>query len=125
MKQSTIIQAYKTIQELSQQKLPLAVGHKLWTVKRMLEPHWEFQREKEQEVFEKYKPVINEDGSLQFKDKEEGEAFGKEYLEMVNEVADLDVDLGEYKKVLLHFDDKIDMTVDEIAALSEFVDFVE
>ena len=125
MKQGKIIRAYKTLNKLSQEKLPLAVSHKLWTLSRVLQPHWDFQTEKEAEVFEKYDPKFNEDGSMDFGSKEKAEECRAEYEKTVKEIAELDVDLGDYKKVVLHLDDKLDISISDIEALSDFVDFVE
>lgn len=125
MKQSNIIRAYRTITNLSEQKLPLAVSHKLWTVMRTLTPHIEFQREKEQEVIGKYKYDVAPDGTVKFESQEAEEAFKQEYAKTVDEIANLEVDLDGYKKVILHFDDKIDLSVDDVEALSDFVEFAE
>lgn len=125
MKQSTIIRAFKALNNIYGQKTTLSVSHKLWTLRNMLMPHWEFQSEKEREVIEKYDPEVKPDGSVQFKSKEDGEACMKEYTQTVNELADLDVDLGDFKKIVLHFDDKLEMSVEDMDALSEFIDFVE
>lgn len=125
MKQFKIIRAYKTLNDLAQQKLPLAVSHKLWTLSRVLQPHWDFQQEKEAEVFEKYDPKFNNDGTVDFGSEEKANEFKAEYDKVVAEIADLDVDLGDYKKVILHLDDKLDISIGDIEALSDFVDFVE
>lgn len=125
MKQSTIIRAYKTLNTLSAQKLPLSVSHKLWTLARTLRPHWEFQAEKEAEVFQRYEPKYNDDGSMDFGSDERAKECKAEYEKTVNEIADLDVDLGDYKKIILHLDDKLDLSIGDIEALSDFVDFVE
>ena len=125
MKQFKIIRAYKTLTKLAQEKLPLSVSHKLWTLSRILQPHWDFQTEKEADVFDKYDPKFNADGSMDFGTKENAEAFKAEYEKTVAEIADLDVDLGDFKKIVLHLDDKIDISIGDIDALSDFVDFVE
>ena len=125
MKNAKIISAYKALATIGEQKLPLSVSHKLWTIKKMLEPHWEFQVEKEQEVIQKYKPVIAPDGAVTFKSDEDAKACREEYEKTVNELADLEVELGDYKKVVLHFDDKIDLSVQDIEAFSDFVEFAE
>lgn len=125
MKQSTIINAYKTINALSDKKYSISISHKLWTIKTALEPHFEFQMSKEREVFEKYQPEFTDDGNMKFKSKEEGEAFFKEYTETVKELSELDVDMSDFKKVILQGCDNIELSIDDIAALSEFVEFVE
>lgn len=125
MKQSKIIRAYKTLSKISQDKLPLAVSHKLWTLSRILQPHWDFQTEKEADVFRKYDPKYNEDGTMDFGSEERAKECRAEYEQVVTEIADLDVDLGDFKKVVLHLDDKLDISIGDIEALSDFVEFVE
>ncbi len=125
MKQYKIIRAYKTLSELSQQKVPLSVSHKLWTVSRMLKPHWDFQTEKEMEIIKKYNPNVSADGTIDFGNEETAKKCKEEFEKVAAEMADLDVDLGDYKKVVLHFDDKLEMSVEDMDALSEFIDFVE
>jgi len=125
MKQSKIIRAYKTLNKIAQDKLPLPVSHKLWTLTRVLQPHWDFQTEKEAEVFQKYDPKYNEDGSMDFGTEERAKECRKEYEQVVKEIADLDVDLGDFKKIILHLDDNLNISIGDIDALSDFVDFVE
>lgn len=125
MKQSKIIRAYKTLSKISQDKLPLSVSHKLWTLSRVLQPHWDFQTEKEAEVIQKYEPTYHEDGTMDFGSEERAKECRAEYEHVVTEIADLDVDLGDFKKVVLHLDDKLDISIGDIEALSDFVDFVE
>ena len=125
MKQSKIIQAYKALTNLSQQKLPLSVSHKLWTLARTLQPHWEFQTNEEAKVLEKYNPTPCDDGSMDFGSAERARECKAEYEKTVAEIAELDIDLGDFKKITLHLDDKIDISIGEIEALSEFVEFEE
>lgn len=125
MKQSTIIQAYKVLNELYKQKLPLAVGYKLWTLMQKLKPHWDFQSEKERGLLDMYSPQISTDGDLTFESQEAGKKFAAEYNALCSELSDLDVDLGDYKKIVLHLDDNLNLSMEDIAALSEFVDFTE
>ena len=125
MKQSKIIRAYKVLESLYNQKTSLAVSHKLWTLRKLLAPQWEFQEEKEKEVFMKYSPEALPDGKLKFKSEEESKACLDEYQKLITELSDLDVDLGEFNKIVLHADDKLDISMEDMDALSEFIDFVE
>ena len=125
MKQSTIIRAFKALNNIYGQKTSLSVSHKLWTLRNLLAPHWDFQTEKEQEVVRKYEPTIADDGSVKFKSKDDEKACMDEYMQTVNEIAELDVDLGDFKKIVLHLDDKLEMSMEDMEALSEFIDFVE
>ena len=125
MKQYKIIKAYKAINKLYEQKLPLSVSHKLWMLRKALMPTWDFQIEKEQEVIMSFNPDTDQNGGAVFSDPEVAEACKKEYEKVCVELADLDVDLGEFKKIIIHLDDKIEISVEDIEALEDFVDFVE
>lgn len=125
MKQKQIIQACKVLERLYDNKLPLSVSYKLYKLRNMLQEQWEFQQEKESELFKKYDVGVDPDGTLVFESDEAQEEFKKEFTEMINELAELDVDFGDFKKTILHFDDGLDLSMSDIDALSEFVDFVE
>lgn len=125
MKQSKIIRAYKTLLALSEQKLPLSVSHKLWTLMTKMAPQWEFQSKQEQDLIAKYEPEIAQDGAVKFKSEEEENACKEEYTKLVSELADLDVEWDESKKTQIHLDDKLDISIGDIEALKDFVDFVE
>lgn len=125
MLQSKIIRAYKAINNLYAQKLPLTISHKLWTLKQKLEPTWEFQIEKEQEIIMSYNPTIDDDGLVSFKSEDDAKNCKIEYENMCKEIADIDVDLGDFKKVPIALDDKVELSIEDIEALEEFVEFVE
>ncbi len=125
MKQIKIIRAYKALNNIYDQKASLAVSHKLWTLRKKLAPQWEFQSEKEQEIIMKYNPEIKLDGSIMFKSKEDEQACMREYSQMISELADIDVDIGELKKIELHSDNKLEMSIEDMDALSDFIEFIE
>lgn len=124
MKQSTIVRAYKALDNIYGQKTSLSVSHKLWTLRQKLEPHWKFQAEKEQEVIAKYPTTIKVDGTVAFESEDDKNACMKEFADMIKELSDLDVE-WDNKKIVLHFDDKLEMSMEDMDALSEFIDFVE
>ena len=91
----------------------------------VLKPHYEFQSQKENEIFDKYQPILKPDGTFEFQSPDAERAFSEEFGALMKEMADLDVDLGDHKKVTLHLDDNIEMSVGDIEALNEFVEFAE
>ena len=125
MKQGKIIKAYMAINKLYEQKLPLSVSHKLWMLRQKLTPTWDFQVDKEHEVILKYDPNISVDGNVTFKSDADSKACREEYNKVCAELENIDVDLGDFKKVTIHLDDKIELSLGDIEALDEFVDFVE
>lgn len=123
MKQSSIIRAYKTIEEVRNQKMPLNASHGFFVVKRALQPHWDFQVEKEQEAMAKYAPTVDEHGNLQFESDEQAQECMAGYQKLLGELADLDVDLGEFRKPVIRITPEVDLSVDDIEALCDFIDF--
>ena len=125
MKQAKIIKAYKAINKLYDQQLPLTISHKLWMLRQKLEPTWEFQVDKEQEVIMAYSPVIAQDGAVTFNTQEDSVKCREEYEKVCKEIADIDVDLGDFQKIQIKLDDKLEISIEDIEALEDFVDFAE
>ena len=118
MKQSDIIKAYKTIQKYEHEKLPLNTSYALYRIKKQLEDQWNFQVERETTIFEKYKPEIKENGNFIFKTPEDTQNFAKD----IQELADMDIDI-DIRKSTISFEDNVQMSVEDISALEEFVIF--
>ena len=128
MKQKDIIKAYKVLEQLYRTKLPLSVSWKFYQLMNSLRPRYQFQYEKEMEVFQKYGASIFPDGTIQLQDPEDKgaqEAFVSEYNSTCSELGDLDVDIGEVKKIVIHTDDQLSVSMEDLDALSAFVQVSE
>ena len=125
IKQSKIVRAYKALEKTSGQKLPLKISHKLWSLAKLLEPHVNYQKEKEQEVLDKYGKFMNADGSFNFKDEETMRAFAEEMNDTIDRAGEEDVELIDYEKVVLKTDSGLELSIEDIDALSDFVEFEE
>lgn len=125
MKQKQIIMACKVLNKLYEKDLSLSVSYKLFRLRNMLRDQWEFQQEKESALFEKYNPTVGLDGVLDFGSKEQEESFRHEFNDLMKEMAEMDVDIGDFNKITLHLDDNLDLSMSDIDALSDFIDFVE
>ena len=123
MKQPTIIKAYKTIQKYENERLPMKVSYALHKTRVLLQAQWDFQGERERALIEKYNPKFTEDG-MQFKDEDEAKRFAEEFQAELKELEDLDVDLGEFTKPRAPLSDDVQISVDDIAALEPFIEFV-
>ena len=123
MKQNVIIQAYKAISKLNENPLSLKTAHALYLVKKMLEPHYEFQLNKEKEIYDKYNPTPLENGDLDFGSPEKAQEFTKEYNDLINEMKDLEVNL-EFVKPSIRLDDDLKLSIEDVEALEPFIDFV-
>ena len=125
VKHSKAIRAYMAIANMSNDKIPLSISYKLFKVKKMLQPQWDFQNERTNAIIKKYKPTQLFNGGLKFKSKAEGEKFAKEVNDMIAEIGEMDIDFAEIKKPVISLDTNINMSVDDIDALSDFIEFKE
>lgn len=125
MKQKDIIKAYKAIEKYEQKPIPLKASYALFKTKKLIQDQIDFQNKEEREIYKKYKPTPQEDGSLKFDSQEKAVEFAKEFDAKIKEIIDIDVDLGEFKKFKIPVDQIIDISVEDIEALEPFIDFEE
>ena len=116
MIQSKIVSAYKALTKLSQQDLPIRLAFDLFKIKQQLQPQWDFQIEEETKAAATAKQLPG--GRLEFPSPEEVEAFRKR----IAEIGDMDVDL-EIKKASIPLTAEIRLSVEDIEALKDFVEF--
>lgn len=120
MKQSTIMQAYKALLQLSGQELPI---REAWNVAKLMDklrPYWDFQAAEEQKFLTAHEWRPDNNG-VRFDKPEDAEAFGQR----VREIAELEQDV-EVKPFELRLTDNIKLTPQDIKALDgQFVNFVE
>lgn len=125
MKQSKIIKAYKVLNKLYEENLPLPVSYKLFKLRSQLAPQWDFQSDKERDVFSRYPVHVNENGTLVFENEEDRSAFMEELGTLCGEMAELDADIGEITKLTLSLSSGLNLSMEDIEALQDFVDFEE
>lgn len=116
MKLHLIIKADKIITSFS--KLPFDAAYKFFKVHKALEPQVEFHQEELNKLFEKH-PYTVDDNKITFESVEERKAYQKE----VEELMSMDIELENYTKPLITNCDSLNLTVDEIDTLSNFIDF--
>lgn len=118
MKQEKYISAYKVIQKYENEKLPLDISYGLFKVKKILQDQWDFEVTKEQEIFDRYKPSVNDDGSFSFETTEDQIGFAKELSDLLSMKVDQDFD-----KVKIDFGDRVELSLTDIEALDDFIEF--
>lgn len=118
MKQGTVIKAYKALLNISEQSLPLNLSYKVFKLKRMLQPCWDFQLEKEKEIFTNYTPESIDGSNFKFDTPEKTKAFKESF----DELANMDTDV-EFQPIKIQISDKFNVSVNEIEALDGFVIF--
>lgn len=117
MKQYKIIEAYKTLEVLADNtNLTKEEQWSLYLVRKFLRPHIEFQDEQENLIHAKYRPFADENGALPA-DKTQ------DILNELNDVSQLDKDLGEFKKHKIRMVDGINFKI--IEPLEEFIEFTQ
>ena len=115
----------KAIDKYTGKELPMKLGFELYQLRSRLNVYWEFQTQKEREVISRYRYSITPDGGVKFDSGEDEKKFLAEYNAVCRELGDEEVDLGEFTKQTVHLLEGVNMAIEDIAALSEFADFVE
>lgn len=123
MKQRDIIQAYHAIQSYKKKenethKASLRCNHAIFKVQKLIEPQVEFQNEREQAILQEFHPK-SDGNTLDFGSNENRDAF----FDKLNELAEMEIDLGEFEKPTISLDENISLDVDEISALEPFINF--
>lgn len=119
-RQDQIIAAHKVLTNLSNEPLNIKLSYQIYRLLKKLQPYYDFQVEKERELFKKYNPKPSENGTFDFNTPEEAQEFANAMKELwESEIDDLD-----FKPVVLHLDqDNIQLSVKDIKALDDFVIF--
>lgn len=118
IKQGKIIKAYNATEKFSKdESISLEIKWKLYNMRRIMRPFYEFQSEQEVNIRNKY---------IQYAD-EKGNISGKPYTNFLSELEalsalDMDFDMPEKFSIILT--DKSCFTVQDMEALEDFVDFV-
>lgn len=117
MKQAAIIKAYRAINKLGRQDLPIKLAFDLFKIKQALQPQWDFQVDEENKLAVNAK--VNADGSVTFDSPEAAEAFRQK----LKELSDIDVDLKITPARIPLSIPGLTLSMDDIDALDCFVQF--
>lgn len=117
--QGSVIKAYKTLNRLCEEKMPVRLAYSLFSMRKSTESFYSFQVEREQEIFKEYVNGM-ENEALTFKTDEDKEKFVKE----MTDLAQMEVDVNAE---IVHIPLSMDMalTADDIGNLTGFVEFDE
>lgn len=124
MKQVTYVNAYNTIGRISNQAIPLGTGLKLFNLKRQLQAQYDFQVESENKIFDRFPPqkavqASNGKSILSFETPE----AAAEAQKLLKELEEMEVNL-EIIPIMISESDGLTLTINDIDALSPFVEFV-
>lgn len=116
--QGKIVKAYKTIAKLSSGNMPLPVSYSLFKLKKVLANHFEFQIEKERELFAKYIPTQQADGSFTFASK----ADEQDFFNQITEISKLAVEV-DCPVVTIPLNSDIALSIEDMESMDGFVLF--
>lgn len=121
MKQGNIVQAYRALQKLTAETLPIKIACKLHRLKVQLRTAWDFQLEEEGKLIAKLRPREEQDGSLTFQNKEDCKLF----RDQLAALADMDADDVKFDRVEMPMLEDISLSANDVEALEGFVAFTE
>ena len=122
MKQGKIKTAYEITEELSDDKtLSDKVLWALYKTRKTLYPHYDFQRIRQREIFQKYEGEVSSNDQLHFKNAETAQKFADE----VNSLSGMEVELDNFTKQTISLKDFQGITIHQIEALEDFIEFTE
>ena len=119
MKHIEIINAYKALDSLTSQRLPLPASYKLFKLRAEMQKIYDFRLEEEQKLFDQFKPTMEEDKRLRFATTEDREQFD-ERIAALNDMED-----DTIQPIEIPLLDTIELTTDEIQSLSSIIRFAE
>lgn len=118
MKQNKIINAKKIIDTLNKTQLSSFVAFRVFKLKKKLDECFEWQEERERELFEEYGASFNEDGSITLADMDKAE----EFVSKITEMSELEQDIEPVEIPLAAFET---LSIEQIEALDGIINFVE
>lgn len=117
-KQNRIINAYKIIENLNRTNFDSITAYRMFKLKKQLKEFYDWQQERETELFKKYGASFSEDGSIRLSDNSQAENFVAE----INEMSELVHEIEPVEIVLSAFDS---LSIEQIETLDGFIDFIE
>lgn len=121
MTQKKVIDAYKALQRLSVQPMPIKIAYALHKMRKALNPAMDFQVEQERALLNELQPELIDNGArYKFKTLEDAE----QWVARTNELGEMETDI-EIQPVEVIMTDDISISPDDIDALAGFVEFKE
>ena len=132
MKQSKIIAAYRTLQRISAQPLPLNTAYSLHKLRLALQPQWDFQAAEENKILAECGGVVDPFGNVRFPDdppagvepnetNEYGKSFEK-FNKRLEELSELDTEVTVELVKLDAKALKLNLSMNDISALDGLVE---
>lgn len=115
--QNNAIKAYKIVNKLTSQELPLQIAYSLFKLKKALKQHYEFQLDQEHVLLDKLSPEYKDD-SFVFKSTEDR----NEFVEKMSEVAKMEITV-DADIITINTNCSLNLSVEDIETLDGFVAF--
>ena len=117
------IEAYKLINNLNSVRMKsTATSRKLFGLKTLLKPNFEFYMEEEQKLVEDLGGKITEDGKIIFADQEEGT---KKFLEGREELNKTECEIAIDTPIIFRDAEGVQVSGNDIETLQGLADFIE
>ena len=117
------IEAYKLINNLNSVRMKsTATSRKLFSLKKLLEPNFEFYAEEERKLIADLGGTVTEDGAILFPDQENGL---KQLADGRRELLATECDIPIDTPIIFHDSEGVQVSGDEIAILDGLADFKE
>ena len=112
------LKAYLTLQAMGSKQIPSSTAYKLFKLKKALLDVVEFQTEEEKKLVDECGGTITENGTIIIEDAEKRKEYAAKYKEL--EQMECDV---EYNQIKLSSAEIKEMSINEMEALEDFVNF--
>ena len=121
MKQAQIVAITNILNRFQNDiSLPNDISYAFFKIGKLIQTQVEFQIKRQNELSEKYHCTQDKNGKLVFTSKEDAEAYEAE----INELIDMDIDLGEFDKIPFKNDGRCNLSVHELMILEDFLEYV-
>lgn len=121
MKQAQIVAVINILNRFQNDiDLPNDISYAFFRIGKLIQNQVDFQIKRQNELAEKYHCTQDESGRIVFQSKEDAEAYEKE----INELIDMDIDLGEYTKIPFKNDGRCNLSVHELMILEDFLEYI-
>jgi hypothetical protein len=114
------VEAYLTLVKLSDVRRAPATQIKLFKLKKLLQPSFEFTGEEEKKLIEELGGVADDLGKVTFQKTEDLVQYNRERVKLL----DLECEVDLEKKMTVHSEELKEISLAEMEALETFIDFV-
>ena len=115
------LEAYLTITQMGNIRRAQATSLKLFRLKKLLQPAFEFVGEEEKKLIDEFGGTVTETGQVLFEDKGKQTEYNAERKKLL----ELECDVELEKKVIIRAEEMKEISLAEMEALDDFIDFYE